>query len=458
MEKKSMSRRDFLKLASTVSMGALLAACGKTTEKPPEGEAPSTGPKELTKDNITLRMWHWDNYMADGWRPILDQYTEQHPNIKVEIEMTEYGQYSQKVAAAIAGDAVPDVTATIAEHFTNMAGQGQLMDLRPYIDATNFPIDDFNAGNLSQNSWGQKLLSIPYTADGEWVFYQVDIYKEKGLKTPYEYWKEGDWTWETARMLAEKLTSGTGVDKVFGWGGVGYGNYFEMLPYLASNGIGFFDEKYTKCMLDDPRATELYEWGNTMRQFSPGPEDQQTGTPQSGHVVQWIDWSPYGVVYAPTMPFKYSYAPPPASPTTKTHVFCGDAPGFGILKPCKHPDEAWSVIEAINTPEALEAVFRATGTEPPRMSIATNPDMWARNTAFPDSQIALELTVARFKGFYNTPKASNFVEMWTAHNEEVSLVWADKATVQEALLKANDRINALLQEADVDQDKLYWTA
>lgn len=236
-----------------------------------------------------------------------------------------------------------------------------------------------------------------------------------------------------------------------------YGNYFESLPYLASNGIGLFDEEYTTCMLGDPKALELYRWGYDLRQFAPGPEDQQTGTPQSGHVIQWIDWSPYGVVYAPTMPFTYSYAPPPASPTTKKHVFCGDAPGFGILKGAKYPDETWAVIEWIYTPEALEAVFIATGTEPSRMSVATDPDMWKRNTKFPDSQIALELTVERFKGFYNTPKTSNFVEMWQAHNEEVSLAWADEQPLPDALEKANERINALLEEADIDPDRLYWT-
>jgi multiple sugar transport system substrate-binding protein len=460
--KTNFSRRDFLKLATTATAGAVLAACGggaPPAQQPAQGaqEAPTAGPQELTKEPITLRMWHWDNYMADGWKPVLDKFTEKYPNIKVSIEMTEYGEYSQKVAAAIAGGAVPDVTGTIAEHFTNMAGKGQLIDLKPYIDGTKFPIDDYHPGNLSQNSWNGQLLSIPYTADGMWLFYQVDAYKNAGLKTPYDYWKEGNWTWDTASMLAEKLTSGEGVNKMFGWGGLGTSNYFEILPYLASNGIGFFDENYTTCMLGDPKALELYQWGYDLRKFSPGPEDQQTGTPQSGHVIQWIDWSPYGLVYASQMPFTYSYAPPPASPTTKKFVFCGDAPGFGILKGDKYPNEAWAVIQWINTPEALESVFMSTGTEPPRMSIATNADMWKRNTKYPDAQIGLELTIERFKGFYNTPKTSNFVEMWQAHNEEVSLAWTDKQSVKDALTKANDRINALLKEATIDKDKLYWT-
>jgi multiple sugar transport system substrate-binding protein len=454
MEKKTLSRRDFLRLTSTAAVGAVIASC---SPKQAATDA-ATGPKSLTKDEITLRMWHWDNFLAEGYKPVSEKFTAAHSNIKVAIEMTDYNEYSQKVAASIAGGTVPDVTGTVAEHFTNMAGQGQLVDLKPYVDGTKFDLNDYHPGNLSQNSWGGKLLSIPYTADGMWWFYQVDKFTEKGVKTPYEYWKEGNWTWETAAALAEQFSSGEGTDKVFGWGGLGTGNYFEMFPYMASNGSGLFDEKYTACQLTDAKVSDLYQWGFDLRKFAPGPEDQQSGTPASGKVIQWLDWSPYGQVYATQMPFKYSYAPPPASPKTKKHVFCGDAPGFGILKGAKHPDESWAYIQWINTPESMETVFQFTGQEPPRMSVATDPKLWERNTKFPDSKIGYEMTVTRFKeGFYNTPKVSNFVEMWNAHNEEISLAWTDKQPLADALSKANSRIDDLLKEAKVDQDKLYWT-
>jgi multiple sugar transport system substrate-binding protein len=457
MDKKTLNRRDFLRLTSAAAAGAVLAGCAP---KQAATEEVAAGPKGLTTEEITLRQWHWDNFLAEGYKPVIEKWTAEHPNIKVVIEMTDYGEYSQKVAATIAGGTVPDVVGTIAEHFTNMAGQGQLVDLKPYVDGTKFDLNDYHPGNLSQNSWGGKLLSIPYTADGMWWFYHVDSFKEKGLKTPYEYWKEGSWTWETATMLGEQLNSGEGTDRVFGMANMGTGNYFEMLPYLASNGSGFFDEQYTKCLLSDPKSKDVYQWGYDNRKFAPGPDDQQTGTPASGRVMQWLDWSVFGQVYKQTdaMPFTYSYAPPPASPTTKKHVFCGDAPGFGILKGAKHPDESWAYIEWINKPESLDAVFQYTGTEPPRISVATDAKMWERNTKYPDSAIGHELTVARFKeGFYNTPKVSNFVEMWQAHNEEMSLAWTDDQTLDEALTKATDRINTLLQEGNVDQDKLYWT-
>ena len=463
MKEKRINRRDFLKVASTVAVGSMLAACApKTTTSPTEAgkEAPTEGPKGLTTEEITLRLWHWDSFLADCYNQVGANFTKQHPNMKVAVELTAYGEYSQKVAASIAGGVPPDVVGTIGEHFTNMAGQDQLFDLDAYIQASKFDISDYHPGNLSQNSWGGKLLAIPYTADGMWWFYNVDEFTKKGLKTPYQYWKEGTWDWDTAMSLAKELTSGEGVTKNFGYGGLDYGNYYDVLPSSVSNGgTGLFDEKYTACQLSGEKYVQLLQWGIDMRPYSPGPEEQATSNPQSGRVMQWMDWSPMGPSYSKSFPFKFSYAPPPPSPRTKKLVFCGDAPAFGILKEVKHPDESWALVMWLNTPESTTIIFNVTGQEPPRMSVAQDPNLWSNNKAFPDSAIGHELTVTRFKeGFYNTPKVSNFAEMWQAYNEEISLAWVDKQSLADATSKANDRINALLKEATIDQDRLYWTS
>ncbi len=454
MTGRRISRRSFLHYSALTTVGALLAGCA-TVPAPAAGGGSEAAP---AADGITLRLWHWDNFMSDPWLNEGKTFAETHPNITVVAEMTPYGEYSQKIAATIAGGTPPDVAGTIAEHFTTMAGSGQLTDIAPYIERDSYDIEDWHPGNLSQNSWDSVLLSLPYTADGMWWFYQIETFQEKGLKTPYEYWKEGNWTWDTAAELAAQLTTGEGVDKVFGSGNISYGNYFEILPYMASAGGEFFDATYTKTVINESPSADAYQWAYQMRQYAPGPDDSQAGTPQSGRVMQWLDWSPYYQVYLDQMPFKYSIAPPPSSPESNTHVFCGDAPGFGILKGVAHPDDSWAFIAHLMSPEALERVFLVTNAEPPRMSMATNVELWRKNTKLPEPEIAYELTAARFEAFYNTPKVSNWLEMWQAHNEELSLAWADDQTLEVALDKVVDRINGLISEADIDQDQLYWTS
>lgn len=453
MTGRRISRRSFLHFSAATTVGALLAGCATATAPATEGgseAAPSA-------DGITLRLWHWDNFMSEPWLNEGKLFTEEHPNVSVVAEITGYGEYAQKIAAAIAGGTPPDVAGAIAEFFTTMAGNGQLSDLGPYIERDNYDIEDWHPGNLSQNSWNSVLLSLPYTADGMWWFYQIETFQEKGLKTPYEYWKEGNWTWDTAAELASQLTTGEGIDKVFGSSNISYGNQFEILPYVASAGGEFFDSGYTKTVINEAPSSNAYQWAYSMRQYAPGAEDADSSAPQSGRVMQWLDWSPFYQVYLDQMPFKYSIAPPPASPDSNTHVFCGDAPGFGILNGVAAPEDSWAFIAHLMSKEALERVFLATNAEPPRMSMATDVELWRKNTKLPEPEIAYELTAARFEAFYNTPKVSNWLEMWQAHNEELSLAWSDSTTLEAALDTAVDRINGLISEAEIDQDQLYWT-
>jgi multiple sugar transport system substrate-binding protein len=453
MTGKRISRRNFLHFSAATTVGALLAGCATATA-PAAGGGSEAAP---AADAITLRLWHWDNFMSEPWAAEGKLFTEAHPNVNVVVEITGWDEYAQKLAASIAGGSPSDVTGAISEFFTTLAGNNQLSDLGPYIERDNYDIEDWHPGNLSQNSWNDVLLSLPYTADGMWWFYQIETFQEKGLKTPYEYWKEGNWTWDTAAELAAQLTSGEGIEKVFGSGLINYGSPFEIQPYMASGGGEFFDSAYTKAVINEAPASNAYQWAYNMRQFAPGAEDADSSAPQSGRVMQWLDWSPYYQVYLDQMPFKYSVAPPPASPDSNTHVFCGDAPGFGILNGVAAPDESWAFIAHLMSKEALERVFLLTNAEPPRMSMATDVELWRKNTKLPEPEIAYELTAARFEAFYNTPKVSNWLEMWQAHNEELSLAWSDSVTLQVALDTAVDRINGLISEAEIDQDQLYWT-
>lgn len=460
MEKKVFSRRDFLRLTGLSAAGAAFVACtpqqaanGPVQSNPDEQPTTAGAPTEA----ITLRMWHWDNFLGEGYKPIVAKFTEKNPNIQVAIEMTNWGEFSQKVAASVAGNTPPDIVGTVSEHFTNMAGQEQLIDLQSYIDAGKLDLNDYHPGNLAQNSWGGKIRAIPYTADCYWIFFNVDLFKQKGVKTPYEYWKEGNWTWETAAEVAQQMTSGEGMDKYFGWGGVGYADSFQVFSYLASHDTDLFDSGYTKAQLTDPKVQDFYTWAYDLRPYAPGPDDQEMGTPKSGRVAMWHDWSPFGQVNKADTPFEYSYAPPPASPVTKKVVYCGDACGFGILKGVKHPDQSWALIEHLNIPEYQEMLFNLCGQEPPRISVATDAAVWERNTNFPHSKEAHELTVDRLKGYFcNWPKISNLAEMTTALGEELSLAWVDDQPLLQALTTANDRITELLQAAAIDRDRTLW--
>lgn len=451
-----MTRRSLLKAIGVGATGLALAACVSppAPATPAQTKGAAASPAEAPKDDdqpVTLRLWHWDNFLLEPYEKEAAIYKELHPNVTVKMENTPYGEFSQKMGAAIAGGTPPDITGTAGEHFTNLAGRNQLLDLAPFVKSSNFDLNDFAPGNLKQTTWKGKLASIPYSTDAMWIFFNADIFKKTGLKTPTEYWKEGKWDWNTYLELAEKLTTGSGTDKQWGSGNLGVSNEFSFIPAVASAGGSLFNADFTEATNDEPPARSTYDFYYKVRKFAPGPEDAQTGTSESGRLGIWLDWELSYALNLGRLPFTQGVAPPPASPDTNKIVFCGDAPGFAIPVGAKTPQASWDFINFLLTPDSLTRVFVATAAPPPRISMIS-ADLWKKIPNLPDPQLAADISNLRFKSFYNGPKMSNWGEVWNAQREEMSLVWADSQPFDTGITKVADRWNKLLKEAVIDPD------
>ncbi len=457
--RRPVSRRSLLKAAGLGAAGVALGACAPpvapaTPAAPAQPGSAATSPTEAPQvggEPVTLRLWHWDNFLIVPYEKEAATYKETHPNVTVKIENTPYGEFSQKMGAAIAGGTPPDITGTAGEHFTNLAGKGQLMELEPFVKSSGFDLNDFAAGSLKQTTWKGKLVSIPYSTDAMWIFYNVDAFKKAGLKTPTEYWKEGKWNWNTYLELAEKLSTGSGADKQWGSGNLGVSSEFSFIPAVASARGALFDANYTKATIAEPAAKSAYDFYYNVRKFAPGPEDAQTGTAESGKLGMWLDWELAYALNLGRTPFTYSVAPTPASPDTNKIVFCGDAPGFGIPAGAKTPQASWDFINFLLSPDPLTRVFVATAAPPPRISMIS-PDLWKKIPNLPDPQLAADISDLRFKSFHNGPKMSNWGEIWNVQGEEMSLVWADTQTLDAGIAKIADRWNKLIKESDIDPD------
>jgi multiple sugar transport system substrate-binding protein len=482
----ALTRRRLLGLFAAGCAGAVAAACGSPptpTQAPaaaptPAQPAPTAAPaqakpaasppaeakpaattapaaaKPLGKEPITLRQWHWDNFLIEPYEKEGAEFAKQFPNITVKVEATPSAEYPQKVTAAIAGGAPPDligVTRARAD-FLLFATNKQLTPLLPLIQRDKFDLDDFNLRARKQHTWKGTIYSLP----AQWLtifwFYSIDRFKQAQLKTPTEYWREGKWTWETYRELAAQLTQGAGVDKHWGTANLTPTWHNAFLSHVWSNKGEWFTADYGKSTLTDPATVGAYQFAMDMRQYAPGPEDARTGTAESGRLGMWPQWDIYCQLYQGKVPFTYSVAPPPASPASGTHVFWGNATGAGIPAGVKQPDASWELLKHILSPEAVTRIYMATGITPPRTSLTSANDFWRKNPNMPPADLMLDLIQLKEKTVRALAKISKYPEMTKAHDEEISLVWAHKQPLTDALKKAGERWDKLLQEGEVDAD------
>jgi multiple sugar transport system substrate-binding protein len=462
---RKIDRRRFVTVAGLSALGAYVAACSPppaptaapakpATTTGAAAPPPAAAPATKSRDPISLRLWHWDAFLIEPYKKVGAEFTKLNPYATVIVEETPAGEYAQKVTASVAGGAPPDVigvTVTRADWVT-FASKGQLTPLTPYIQKDKFDIQDFYDINLKQHTWKGTLFSLPYAWNTATWYYHTENLQKAGLPSPTALWKEGKWDWANYLEIAGKYTKGSGLDKYWGSSTLLPSSPQATLPLVWSNGGDYFDSGFTKSTLTDPATMAAFQFNYDLRKFAPGPEDSKTGTWNSGRLGLWTDWDIRYVLGREISNFRYGIVPPPAAKAGGKHFFIGNAPGFGILKGAKLPDDSWELTKQLFKPESLMLPFLAGANTPPRKSMVNNRDMWKQHPMMFDPDEMLAIAQAKEKAARNPPKISTWAQMSTAITEEVTLIWAEKQSLADGFKKVAERWDKLLKEGEVDPD------
>ena len=92
-----ISRRQFVKAMAVMSAASMLAACGGNS-----GSGSSGGKKELT-------FQIWDVAQKEGMEAMCAAYTQQHPDVSIEVQVTSWNEYWTKLEAAATSNQMPDI-------------------------------------------------------------------------------------------------------------------------------------------------------------------------------------------------------------------------------------------------------------------------------------------------------------------------------------------------------------
>ena len=92
-----ISRRQFVKAMAAMSAASMLAACGGNS-----GSGSSGGKKALT-------FQIWDVAQKEGMEAMCAAYTQQHPEVSIEVQVTSWNEYWTKLEAAATSNQMPDI-------------------------------------------------------------------------------------------------------------------------------------------------------------------------------------------------------------------------------------------------------------------------------------------------------------------------------------------------------------
>jgi multiple sugar transport system substrate-binding protein len=335
-------------LPTLIPLALIVAACGGGG-----GAATTTGGKVL------LRYQLWDTNQKPVYQKCADKFEQQNPNIKIQIENKNWGDYWSGLARGFIGETAPDV---FTDHLGKYPQFAQSQVIEP-VSTRGVDMGQYLPGlaKLWQSPDG-KQYGFPKDWDTVALIFNEGMLGKAGVSKQQldsATWnpKDGGSFQQIVAKLTIDKNGKRGDQPGFDPGNVAvYGLAFDpngltygqttWAGFAASLGFKLLDKNPwgTHYNYDDPRFAQTLDWWRTMirKGYMPSLEQArtlgQTAAFQSGKAALAIDGDWTISTYSATKGVKVGYAPQPAGPKGSWSMYNGLADAIWVGS--KHKPEA----------------------------------------------------------------------------------------------------------------------
>ena len=295
-----------------------------------------------------------------------------HPKIKVQPEPIP-ADWEQKLTAAMAAGAAPDVAAVFGHWFRTYQQKGQLRELTDYVQRHMKPeeVNDFFKGQWEGMSWQGKQLALPQYINVNVLYYNKNAVAEAGAKIP-----SNDYNHDEFLQFIIKLHKRSG-DRVERWGNYTpwIAAFIRIISYIWGLGGQINDPNdITKFTFTKPETIKAFQWVHDIpwkHKVAPVTSGDMGGLSGSdafwaGKLSTLFDGTHLFALIPEGLPFEFDVLPPPKGPGGRGQRSSMD--GYFIYKGSKHPDEAWQAIYHLTTPYIMRLRAKMAGLPPARKS------------------------------------------------------------------------------------------
>src|SRR5215218_9890745 len=222
MQRQTTGGRLRRALATGAAITLLVAACGGSTgtsapasAAAPESAAPTSsdaapsGASAAPSDagytgppaTITYSIWGDPQEIASQ-TAIADAFTAANPNITVNVDVSDWDAYWDKLQTGLAGGAAPDVFAMDGPLFPDYQSRDVLLDLKPLVERDGYDLTqlaDQGVADFTTGEGGQ--YGLPRDLNTIVLYYNKDMFDAAGIPYPDE-----TWDWAKLREAAAQLT------------------------------------------------------------------------------------------------------------------------------------------------------------------------------------------------------------------------------------------------------------
>ncbi|MBI3175406.1 MAG: sugar ABC transporter substrate-binding protein [Chloroflexi bacterium] len=356
----------------------LLTACGGGT-KPAAGTGPVT---------ITFMMWGAPEEQT-VWQAVVDDFQAANPNIKVNVEVSDWDSYWTKLNTLFAGGTPPDVFAMDAPLYLDWQSRGALLNLQPYIDANPGFLDGFYPQTLTAYKLDDGYYGLPRDFNTITLFYNKDMFDAAGMAYP-----TADWTYDDLLAAAKQLTldkDNDGKTDQYGLWTDTWDMELFWSELIWANGGEIISPDHTKTLIAEGGARDAWTYIDTLYKEGIMPTPATAGEYggdlfQSGQAAMTTigHWAVPGYVASN---INFGVAPMPKGP--KGAATSVNSAGFVVSKDSKNHDAAFAFIKFALS-EAGQKRLAELGFSIPVLKSVAESDAYLKQAGSFDQKVFLD--------------------------------------------------------------------
>jgi multiple sugar transport system substrate-binding protein len=444
---RKIGRRDFLKVVTTVSAGAVLAACAPAATQAPAAAA-TTAPaaeqataapasKEMVKIRTTSQMAvdQVNSFSAS----IKDSLASK--NISLDIFQTQisvnWSDYADKIITQIAGGEQLDVLMIAIEGIALLGVKGILADLGPFLAAdptTDKVVKEGIAPALTDMlKYNGKLLEIPFSWNNMVIYYNTKIMKEAGVDMPMHM------TWDDFLTICHKVANVKGTkDDRYAYNFWSAGTFGWLSWLYMNDGQGWLTDDQKNSNLDNPKVAETIQYMADLvlkEKVAPNPKGWDgAGQFLAGNVVMQTcgRWCIAGLLKNNFTDYDLVYQPHKSGNV----VTVAGTDGWGVATQTKHPNEAYAVAAALSSEGPSLEMVKLGGNIPALRSVADKPEFTKYGPA--NTKIFYE----SLDGAKALQAPTNFNIVEPIVDKTFEPIWNGEISVAEGLAKGHKELQA----------------
>lgn len=412
----------------------VIAACGNNTER-----ADSDDEEEIV---LTFTTWGGDEHIK-MYEDLLEDFYEENPNIKVNVESIPHADYQQKLSVLAAGNELPDVGWVAERMVPQFEKNNILSDITEVVESKEFDLEDYIPSTLDLWNNEGKLYGIPFSTPPMIMYYNKSLFEDAGLETPTELALNGEWTWDKFEETAKSLSEGEGTDRIYGARLFNEWTNFATIPsYTLSYGGEMFNDDMTQFEWNSKQGVDSLDLLNRMM-F----EDKSHVPPgenidfESGKVGMFTFMYSYIANVRDITDFDWDIAPLPEGSEGR-YPLLGQA-GISVFEGSQHPEEAKKLLAFLGSKKGIQA--QSAYFVPARKSVLESDEFINIENNPPKESIELALIQQMDHGF-TYPLHEDWTKIESEINNGFDKLFSQSESTQDIMNEMEDAINPLLQK------------